>query len=159
MIWLSWRSTTPSSGTCECPSAQSRQYCLEMICADLLAGANLANENPEDRLLGLSFPWPFFLTLAHLASTTLGPTLTFLRVPVLPPWSKAHVTAPLKFSQRCPAAQCPDCGQSQHNSTLPDHCESSVTGEPFVALRVCSWATTSRYPRLGSSLTDDSRTC
>ena len=26
---------------------QSRGYCLEMICADFLAGANLENENPE----------------------------------------------------------------------------------------------------------------
>ena len=53
-ISLSWRSTTPSSGTCEYPSAQSREYCLEMICADLLAGANLETKNPESWLLGLS---------------------------------------------------------------------------------------------------------
>jgi len=26
---------------------KSRGYCLEMICADFLAGANLENENPE----------------------------------------------------------------------------------------------------------------
>jgi hypothetical protein len=26
---------------------RSRGYCLEMICADFLAGANLENENPE----------------------------------------------------------------------------------------------------------------
>ena len=26
---------------------KSRGYCLEMICADFLAGANLGNENPE----------------------------------------------------------------------------------------------------------------
>jgi hypothetical protein len=26
---------------------KSRGYCLEMICADFLAGANLDNENPE----------------------------------------------------------------------------------------------------------------
>jgi hypothetical protein len=26
---------------------RSRGYCLEMICADFLAGANLDNENPE----------------------------------------------------------------------------------------------------------------
>jgi hypothetical protein len=38
-----------------CPSAhpfrrqmdKSRGYCLEMICADFLAGANLENESPE----------------------------------------------------------------------------------------------------------------
>ena len=28
-------------------SDRSRGYCLEMICADFLAGANLENENPE----------------------------------------------------------------------------------------------------------------
>ncbi|MGA8735281.1 MAG: hypothetical protein WB558_15295 [Terriglobales bacterium] len=28
-------------------SDKSRGYCLEMICADFLAGANLENENPE----------------------------------------------------------------------------------------------------------------
>jgi hypothetical protein len=26
---------------------KSRGYCLEMICADFLAGANLENENPD----------------------------------------------------------------------------------------------------------------
>ena len=30
---------------------KSRGYCLEMICADFLAGANLENENPEVLLL------------------------------------------------------------------------------------------------------------
>src|SRR5580704_7409580 len=47
MIWLSWRSTSPSSGTCECRSAQCRGHCLEMICADLQARANLENKNSE----------------------------------------------------------------------------------------------------------------
>jgi len=28
-------------------SDKSRGYCLEMICADFLAGANLENENPN----------------------------------------------------------------------------------------------------------------
>jgi hypothetical protein len=28
-------------------SDRSRGYCLQMICADFLAGANLENENPE----------------------------------------------------------------------------------------------------------------
>ncbi len=30
-------------------SDKSRGYCLEMICADFLAGTNLENENPEVR--------------------------------------------------------------------------------------------------------------
>jgi hypothetical protein len=32
---------------------KSRGYCLEMICADFLAGANLENGNPEALLLSL----------------------------------------------------------------------------------------------------------
>jgi hypothetical protein len=34
-------------------SDKSRGYCLEMICADFLAGANLENENPNALLLSL----------------------------------------------------------------------------------------------------------
>ena len=34
-------------------SDKSRGYCLEMICADFLAGANLENENPDGLLLSL----------------------------------------------------------------------------------------------------------
>ncbi|MGA2859177.1 MAG: hypothetical protein ABSE40_20100 [Candidatus Sulfotelmatobacter sp.] len=32
-------------------SDKSRGYCLEMICADFLAGANLDNQNPETLLV------------------------------------------------------------------------------------------------------------
>jgi hypothetical protein len=32
----------------------ARGYCLEMICADFLAGANLENGNSKSLLLGLS---------------------------------------------------------------------------------------------------------
>ena len=32
-------------------SDKSLGYCLEIICADFLAGANLENENPEVRML------------------------------------------------------------------------------------------------------------
>jgi hypothetical protein len=35
-------------------SAKSRGYCLEMICADFLAGANLENGNPNALLLSLN---------------------------------------------------------------------------------------------------------
>jgi hypothetical protein len=35
-------------------SDKSRGYCLEMICADLLAGANLDNGNPEILLLAMN---------------------------------------------------------------------------------------------------------
>ena len=34
-------------------SGKSRGYCLEMICADFLAGANLENGNPRALLLSL----------------------------------------------------------------------------------------------------------
>jgi len=34
-------------------SDKSRGYCLEMICADFLAGANLENGNPEALLLAI----------------------------------------------------------------------------------------------------------
>ena len=33
---------------------KSRGYCLEMICADFLAGANLDNENPETLLFSMT---------------------------------------------------------------------------------------------------------
>jgi hypothetical protein len=33
---------------------KSRAYCLEMICADFLAGANLQNGDPEALLIALS---------------------------------------------------------------------------------------------------------
>ncbi len=33
---------------------KSRGYCLEMICADFLAGANLDNGNPDTLLLSMS---------------------------------------------------------------------------------------------------------
>jgi len=54
-------------------SDQSRGYCLEMICADFLAGANLGNENPGV-LLQSAFRFFMFLpqeekrTFLHLAS-------------------------------------------------------------------------------------------
>ena len=35
-------------------SDRSRGYCLEMICADFLAGANLDNENPETLLFSIT---------------------------------------------------------------------------------------------------------
>jgi hypothetical protein len=34
-------------------SDRSRGYCLEMICADFLAGANLDNEDPEMLLFSM----------------------------------------------------------------------------------------------------------
>jgi len=33
---------------------KSRGYCLEMICADFLAGANLDNQNPETMLWSMT---------------------------------------------------------------------------------------------------------
>ena len=38
-------------------SDQSRGYCLEMICADFLAGANLDNGNPKALLLSVNRLW------------------------------------------------------------------------------------------------------
>ena len=35
-------------------SDKSRGYCLEMICADFLAGANLDNQNPEALLFSMT---------------------------------------------------------------------------------------------------------
>ena len=35
-------------------SDRSRGYCLEMICADFLAGANLDNGNPETLLFSMT---------------------------------------------------------------------------------------------------------
>ncbi len=35
-------------------SNKSRGYCLEMICADFLAGANLEDGNPDSLLLSMS---------------------------------------------------------------------------------------------------------
>jgi len=35
-------------------SDKSRGYCLEMICADFLAGANLDNQNPETLLFSMT---------------------------------------------------------------------------------------------------------
>src|SRR5450631_3815583 len=35
-------------------SDRSRGYCLEMICADFLAGANLDNQNPETLLFSMN---------------------------------------------------------------------------------------------------------
>jgi hypothetical protein len=43
---------------------KSRGYCLEMICADFLAGANLENGNPELLLLSL-LRFFRFLSPAH----------------------------------------------------------------------------------------------
>jgi len=44
-------------------SDKSRGYCLEMICADFLAGANLAGENPEMLLSSLCRYYRFLPTL------------------------------------------------------------------------------------------------
>jgi len=41
-------------------SDRSRGYCLEMICADFLAGANMDNKNPETLLFSMT---RFFRTL------------------------------------------------------------------------------------------------
>jgi hypothetical protein len=38
---------------------QSRGYCLEMICADFLAGANLDNQNPETLLFSMTRSFKF----------------------------------------------------------------------------------------------------
>ncbi len=38
---------------------KSRGYCLEMICADFLAGANLENGNPDGLLLSLGRLYEF----------------------------------------------------------------------------------------------------
>jgi len=38
---------------------KSRGYCLEMICADFLAGANLDNGNPEILLQSISRHYSF----------------------------------------------------------------------------------------------------
>jgi hypothetical protein len=38
---------------CMLGSDKSRGYCLEMICADFLAGANLENGNPDVLLMSL----------------------------------------------------------------------------------------------------------
>ena len=54
-------------------SAQSRGYCLEMICADFLAGANLDNSNPDVLLQSVARVFKFlprsqrqaFLEQAH----------------------------------------------------------------------------------------------
>jgi hypothetical protein len=35
-------------------SDRSRGYCLEMICADFLAGANLDNGDPDTRLFSMA---------------------------------------------------------------------------------------------------------
>ncbi len=43
-------------------SDKSRGYCLEMICADFLAGANLDNQNPETLLFSMT---RFFKFLPH----------------------------------------------------------------------------------------------
>jgi hypothetical protein len=45
-------------------SDRSRGYCLEMICADFLAGANLEHGNPEILLMSLRRLFAF-LTASH----------------------------------------------------------------------------------------------
>lgn len=42
-------------------SDKSRGYCLEMICADFLAGANVEEGNPEILLQSISLHYSFFL--------------------------------------------------------------------------------------------------
>jgi hypothetical protein len=42
-------------------SDRSRGYCLEMICVDFLAGANLDNENPEMMLHSMTRFFKFLL--------------------------------------------------------------------------------------------------
>lgn len=42
-------------------SGKSRGYCLEMICADFLAGANLDGNRPDLLLLAISRLWHFLL--------------------------------------------------------------------------------------------------
>jgi hypothetical protein len=55
-----------------------------MICADLQAGANQESENPEVRLLGLSFRWPFFVALSphmyNLANQFFGSRIRKTRI-------------------------------------------------------------------------------
>jgi len=48
-------------------SDKSRSYCLEMICADFLAGANLDNQNPETLLFSMT---RFFKFLPHQQQQT-----------------------------------------------------------------------------------------
>ena len=66
----------------------------------------------------------------------------------------------LKLSRRLTGSSRPRCGKSPVMNARPlDYRKSPVTEEPFVALRVCSWASNSRYLRLDSSPTDNSRDC
>jgi hypothetical protein len=44
---------------------KSRGYCLEMICADLLAGANLENENPNVLLESVTLDSLFDTVFLH----------------------------------------------------------------------------------------------
>jgi hypothetical protein len=50
-------------------SDKSRGYCLEMICADFLAGANIDGSNPELLLQSISRYYKFLLPIAPLIST------------------------------------------------------------------------------------------
>jgi hypothetical protein len=54
-------------------SDKSRSYCLEMICADFLAGANLDNADPETLLFSMT---RFFRFLPQPQKQTFLETLT-----------------------------------------------------------------------------------
>jgi hypothetical protein len=54
-------------------TGNSRAYCLEMICADFLAGANLEDGNPDDLLLSLR---RIFELLSHEQQTHLLQEIT-----------------------------------------------------------------------------------
>ena len=52
-------------------SDKSRGYCLEMICADFLAGANLENENPEVKVEKNQTPALVIASITYAARRTL----------------------------------------------------------------------------------------
>jgi hypothetical protein len=73
---------------------KSRGYCLEMICADFLAGATLDDQNPETLLYSMVLPvparrtaagFPQKVSLAAGAGCTIN--MTFNDFPARSSWS------------------------------------------------------------------------
>jgi len=60
-------------------SDKSRGYCLEMICADFLAGAHIDGSNPEVLLQSLSRYYSLLPANEQRQRSEPGPTLRFLR--------------------------------------------------------------------------------
>ena len=101
-------------------SDKSRGYCLEMICADFLAGAHLDNDNPEILLQSLSRYYKFLPTpqqenflVRHQPESFMMNRESLVKAPRIKLNSDSYRHLQRKILER-DGWRCQICGSMQH---------------------------------------------